>query len=96
LRSRDANGEYYPILTAHRRWVYPDFLTNRSSTMAANHPTDSPDTNASQSDAERLASPVLTPIEARQGVISGRIVTVLGVSISLALLAMVVSYMIAT
>jgi hypothetical protein len=38
---------------------------------------------------------ILTAIQARQGLISGRIVTILGVSISLALLAMVLCYLLA-
>jgi len=38
---------------------------------------------------------IRTAVEARQGVISGRIVTILGVSISLALLAMGLSYLVA-
>ena len=38
---------------------------------------------------------ILTAVQARQGVISGRIVKILGVSISLALLAMVLSYLVA-
>jgi len=38
---------------------------------------------------------ILTAVQARQGVISGRIVKILGVSISLALLAMIVSYLVA-
>jgi hypothetical protein len=38
---------------------------------------------------------ILTAVEARQGVISGRVVKILGVSISLALLAMVLSYLVA-
>ena len=38
---------------------------------------------------------ILTAVEARQGVISGRVVKVLGVSISLALLAMVLCYLVA-
>ncbi len=37
--------------------------------------------------------PILTPTQARQGVISGRIVKILGVSISLAILAMILSYL---
>jgi hypothetical protein len=39
------------------------------------------------------APPLLTAVGARQGVISGRIVTVLGISITLAIIAMVLSYM---
>jgi len=35
----------------------------------------------------------LTAVQARQGVISGRIVKVLGISISLAFLAMILSYL---
>ena len=38
---------------------------------------------------------ILTAVQARQGLISGRIVTILGVSLSLALLAMVLSYLVA-
>ena len=38
---------------------------------------------------------ILTAVQARQGVISGRIVTILGVSISLAVLAMALSYLVA-
>lgn len=38
---------------------------------------------------------ILTAVQARQGLISGRIIKILGVSISLALLAMVLSYLVA-
>jgi hypothetical protein len=41
----------------------------------------------------RRVEPALTPVEARQGVISGRVVTVLGVSLFLALVALVIAYM---
>ena len=64
--------------------------------MAENDLIDSPGTNPIQGDAGRPTSPLLTPIQARQGVISGRVVTVLGVSILLALVAMVISYIIVT
>jgi hypothetical protein len=47
-------------------------------------------------DGKGQANPqTLTAVESRQGVISGRVVTILGVSLSLALLAMVLSYLLA-
>jgi hypothetical protein len=42
-----------------------------------------------------IALRALSAIEARQGVVSGRVVTVLGVSISLALLGIVVAFLVA-
>jgi hypothetical protein len=39
-------------------------------------------------------SPIVGPVEARQGVISGRVVTVLGVSLTLVILGMVIAYMV--
>ena len=38
---------------------------------------------------------IVTAVQARQGVISGRIVKILGISLSLAILAMVLSYLVA-
>jgi hypothetical protein len=46
-------------------------------------------------DSGQFTPHILTAVQARQGVISGRIVKMLGVSISLALLAMVLSYLVA-
>jgi hypothetical protein len=43
-----------------------------------------------------FASRVLSAVEARQGVVSGRVVTVLGVSLSLALLGIVLAFVVAT
>jgi hypothetical protein len=43
-----------------------------------------------------FASRTLSAIEARQGVVSGRIVTVLGVSLALALTGIVVAFVMAT
>ena len=42
-----------------------------------------------------IGSRVLSAIEARQGVVSGRVVTVLGVSLSLAILGIVVAFVVA-
>ena len=41
----------------------------------------------SMDDAERSTAPTLTPVEARQGVISGRVVSVLIASLALAVAA---------
>ena len=49
----------------------------------------------STDESERSTPHVLTAVQARQGLISGRIVKILGVSISLVLLAMVLSYLVA-
>lgn len=55
-----------------------------------------PETGRSAAANVQPASPLLTAVGARQGVISGRIVTVLGVSITLAIIAMVLSYVLST
>ena len=41
---------------------------------------------------QNVRSHVMSPVQARQGVVSGRVVTVLAVSITLALLAMVLAF----
>jgi hypothetical protein len=44
---------------------------------------------------QNVRSRVMSPVQARQGVVSGRVVTVLAVSITLALLAMVLAFIFA-
>jgi hypothetical protein len=44
---------------------------------------------------QNVRSRVMSPVQARQGVVSGRVVTVLVVSITLALLAMVLAFIFA-
>jgi hypothetical protein len=39
-----------------------------------------------------LGARVMTPVQARQGVVSGRVVTVLGISVTLAVLGMVLAF----
>jgi hypothetical protein len=52
-------------------------------------PSDFPSTDQTQS-----TTPAKPAVEARQGVISGRVVTVLAVSSALAVLALVIAYLI--
>ena len=44
---------------------------------------------------QNVRSRVISPVQARQGVVSGRVVTVLEVSVTLALLAMVLAFVFA-
>jgi hypothetical protein len=39
-----------------------------------------------------LGPRIMTPVQARQGVVSGRVVTVLGISVTLAVLGMVLAF----
>ena len=39
-----------------------------------------------------LGAHIMTPVRARQGVVSGRVVTVLGISVTLAVLGMVLAF----
>jgi hypothetical protein len=54
-----------------------------------------PASGGNESARPGIALRALSAIEARQGVVSGRVVTVLGVSISLALLGIVVAFLVA-
>ena len=56
-------------------------------------PNDIQEPAGNEPEPGRSPSPLLHAVHARQGVISGRIVTVLGISIALAVAAMVAAYM---
>ena len=47
-----------------------------------------------QTDRERPTTAGMPPVQARQGVISGRVVTVLIVSVTLSVVALIVAYLI--
>ena len=56
-------------------------------------PNDFQEPTGNRPEGVRPVSPQLTAVGARQGVISGRIVTVLIVSVTLAIVAMVVAFL---
>lgn len=56
-------------------------------------PNDIHEPTGNRPEGVRPVSPQLTAVGARQGVISGRIVTVLGISIALAVAGMVAAFM---
>ena len=59
-------------------------------------PKDFQEPTRNAPDAVQPTSPLLTAAGARQGAIGGRIVTVLGISVTLAIIAMVLRYVLAT